>query len=453
MKSGSADRVAMRYAPLAVYLVVYGSTCLLGASLLLSGSRWFTDLFELFAGVDIPVFDEREMRDNLRLLLVAPILVVFGYIVALHVPVGGTSEMRPSRRIPDGYRHRPRLIGSILSVFAAVGLFSVGRAGGVDDVSAWFEYGDFIDARRRAFERLTYLEFVNIYMFLPVSTAYVVLAHGRVSRRTVALRGLAVLIAVGLPLLLFQKRPALMALILIAAALILHADDRGPARRTLAITAVVSAVAGATLYFGALVVPVHTELKNDLSTSVPGNAAAEHVPGIVLFSAFAPLTRTASAAIFYPAVYPEEHPYAGLDVGQDLLGLGEPPRDNVVVFERMYPGLGGNAAAPLQFAFYSQIGPTGALIASALAGFLLGVLWRLRRLVASESASVAGALIIVLAVYYASDSVRNGLLAGYGVVWGLLVVLGIELLRRPGLAPQNAGALVRAWAPGKQASR
>jgi hypothetical protein len=129
-------------------------------------------------------------------------------------------------------------------------------------------------------------------------------------------------------------------------------------------------------------------------------------------------------------IFPEKHPYYGLDVGQDLIGLGEFPDDTVVVWNYTNPDLAGTSAAPYQFVLYSQVGLVGALAASVVVGLFLALLWRFSLFDAwpTEWRSLLGGLTMLLAVYIAIDSVRNSITVSYGVGWGFLFVFGAAAL-------------------------
>ena len=96
---------------------------------------------------------------------------------------------------------------------------------------------------------------------------------------------------------------------------------------------------------------------------------------------------------------------------------------------------GGAVAAPFFFVLYGQVGLFWALVLRLFVGVALGLIWRL--LLARPRSiwnSLTAALTLVLAVFLALDSVRNSLLAVYGVLWGLGLIAGVtvaaELIQR-----------------------
>ena len=156
---------------------------------------------------------------------------------------------------------------------------------------------------------------------------------------------------------------------------------------------------------------------------------------IGLYAALSPITRTAAPALFYPAIFPDERRFYGLDVGQDVLGVGSMPDDNIVVWQVMNPEINGTTVAPFQFAFYSQVGVLRALLLCAATGLLLAALWRLARhpRLRAEWRALAGALVLLWSVYLAIDSMRNSTLVSYGVLWGLVflaLAIGLSRLSR-----------------------
>jgi hypothetical protein len=250
---------------------------------------------------------------------------------------------------------------------------------------------------------------------------------------------------VAFSLLLYQKKPAVVT-ILIATSSWLLAHPRESSRLARRILAG-GVVAMAVIYFTAVIVPISA--RADTETGVP-----REVDDLALYAALAPLTRTAGAAVYYPTVFPEQHEFYGLDLGQDLLGFGEFPDDNLVVYDAMYPGGRGTAAAPFQFVLYSQVGLVGGLLGSAAVGAILALLWRIGRASAwpRAYASLFGALTILLAVYYAMESLRNGVLVSYGVLWGYLFVLLLAGLTAAAARIRAGGSRLRVpWLDGPNA--
>jgi hypothetical protein len=230
------------------------------------------------------------------------------------------------------------------------------------------------------------------------------------------------MIAVVIALLLYQKKAAVVTLVIVISAVILRhgADNTRFVRRS----AVVGLVAVLAVYFAAVVAPAYSTVSTSLEDNVQGRYRVENAPAIVLYTMLAPLTRTAAPALYYPRVYPRLHPFYGLDVGQDILGFGEFPDDNIVVWKAMNPGLAGTSAAPFQFSLYSQVGLAWTMIGSLLIGAMLALWWRVSVADVWPMVwrSLFGSLTILLAIYLGIESVRNSLTVSYGVGWGLVFV-------------------------------
>jgi hypothetical protein len=138
------------------------------------------------------------------------------------------------------------------------------------------------------------------------------------------------------------------------------------------------------------------------------------------------MLRTPLPALMYPALYPDRSPFFGTDLGLDVFGIGRMPWDNIQVHRLLWPAIdGGTVMVPFQFGSYSQSGLGGALGESLAVGFCLAWIWvRVRSMSSPDEAAAAAALVLILAVYLAGDSIRNSLIASYGVFWGLAFLLG-----------------------------
>jgi hypothetical protein len=151
------------------------------------------------------------------------------------------------------------------------------------------------------------------------------------------------------------------------------------------------------------------------------------VLSVTLYVLLSPLTRTSVAAVTYPVVFPNVRPYYRLDVGQDVLGFGNMPDDNLLIYSVLWPEHErGAIGAPFQVGLYSQGGLWLACLGSLLVGMGLALAWRPLRDLDRPTVifSLYGALIVVLAAFLAIDSVRNSLIVSYGMGWGI-VALGL----------------------------
>lgn len=154
---------------------------------------------------------------------------------------------------------------------------------------------------------------------------------------------------------------------------------------------------------------------------------------VLAYALMAPLTRTSAPAMFYPIVFPRHHDFYGLDWGQDILGWGSMPDDNRFVWNYMYPNTaGGSVGAPFQFVLYSQVGTPWALFLSGLVGIVVGGIWRLVLESRGDPVwrSLLGAMVLLFCIFIAIDSVRGSITSSYGVLWGCVFILLMQLIRR-----------------------
>lgn len=520
----------MRRLPLLLYLVVYVFTCLIGALFLLF-SRGFMTLAQLFTGAEAFWVSSQHVFFSLILLIAAPALLVLGYEIALRTlspPPGSIS------RLSDGQKWAGVVLPWAITSMAA--LASLARGGGFRNAAAWVDYRKWVLARWQLFDTLSFHEWANIYNFLPVATAALLLrileSPMPRPRRIFAASGVALPVVV-VDLLIFQKKTFLMFVILTALAVLVYRDLFSRVALRKAIGTLSLAGAAAYLLYCVLVAapavsrqaramggqPLWLEARarairerprvpapdrevlspsDPISPSAPpgetpARAARERDaqepatgptgkllpkesprrrfvrvtterlfpgrwigvsaesdltlpslsrgPALFVYVLLGPVLRTPLPALMYPAVYPEERPFYGLDVGMDLVGIGQMPRDNIYIHQRLWPRIqGGTVMVPFQFALYSQVGLGGTLLLCMVVGYLLAAIWvwilglSLSRVVRA----LACALTLILAVYIAGDSLRNSLLASYGVFWGALFfgawALFLRLRRRGGAA-------------------
>jgi hypothetical protein len=422
-------------APVVAFVLVYVGTCLLGAILFLANERTFIALYEYFSGTEAPDLTAGQLRIDLALLVAAPVLMVAGYLLGDRV--AGRLGPRVAARTRGVVLHDAPgwLPYAAFAVCAAWGVWSLAGAGVASDIGTWLDYASWIEARQRAFGNIGFFGFANLYLLVPVTAAWCVV---RGACRPAGWRRVGgvlatwapAAVAVGFCLLLFQKKAAVVALIIIGAARFAFAPPRGLGRQRLIVAGTAGVVIA--LYFATVVVPVivnaptDAELRRDPNRPAVLGPGTDRTRGLVLYALLAPVTRTSAPALYYPVVYPDQHPYYGLDVGQDVLGIGAMPDDNIVVWRQLNPDLDGTITVPFQFSLYSQVGLLGALVSSFVVGVLLALAWRCARsgFWPREWRSLLTALMLLLAIYLAIDSARNSTLVSYGVVWPVLFVLG-----------------------------
>lgn len=465
-----------RYLPLIAFLVVYALSCVIGALLFIGGDRQFIALFEYFSGTHPPTLTAHEETLDLILLFAAPTALGIGY---------GVVEMLPWRHSPPHDETRaPRpgpptwLAHAVFWILAAGAVASLAHSGALGRAHSWLDYSSWIHARAANFQNLYFAEFVNLYVLVPTAAAWVVVAT---RSRGVALRlarWLPPLVAVLLALLLYMRKAAIADVLLVAFAWIIDLSRRR-LRGVRWLTAG-TVVAVAALYFIVVVAPVYSKASHAVaqahSESVrtpPSTSANPHATttvsqqqlqklakqvgfhtrsdSLMVYALVSPLTRSSAPALWYPVIFPRRHPYYHLDVGQDILGFGSMPNDNIVVWNYLNPTLpGGTEMVPYQFVLYSQGGAILSVGLSIVVGALLAAIWRL-----TQSARVVrpwdallGALTVLLAVYIGIDSLRNSVLVSYGVIWGFAMVGVLALVARA--IPRVLGT---AWLLSRRAAR
>lgn len=519
--------------PLFVYLAVYVFTCLIGALLMLFSDS-FTTLVQLMAGANSFWLSSEDVFLNFILLFCAPALLVAGYELGLR------AHWRKGRSIPrisPGGRWFPVVLAWAATWIIA--LVSLARGGAFRNVAAWGDYRQWVLARWQLFDTLSFLEWANIYNFLPVATTLLLLRvfespHSRTRR---ALTAFAVALpALIVDLLLFQKKTLLVFALLVVLATLAYRDllSTDASRRTFrflfltgacayvlycilvtgpALSRQAHAMAGQPVWVqvekrGAggserktaapssrearpSAAPVEgppappaeqaapcVERRPTIKTEPPvgrgepgvgptgrpivGESARRRFlhsiteklfpgrwigippesalklpelsrgPALFAYAVVGPFVRTSMPALAYPVVYPRQLPFYGLDVGLDIFGLGQMPRDNIYIHKLLWPAIhGGTIMAPAQFSFFSEVGLGGALLLSALTGYIMSAVWVwLLGFRAREIRAVSCSLMLIFAIYVAGDSLRNGLLAGYGVFWGALFLALWSLLSR-----------------------
>jgi hypothetical protein len=332
----------------------------------------------------------------------------------------------------------------VFCIVASVGIYDLARVGAFSRVGAWLDYGVWIQARWALFSALAFFDFVNLYLFVPVAAAWARVSVQGAGRRARILRWAPTLVALILTFFLFQKKAFVTALIIILGTLFLYHVFGSDSRRQLKWLLVSAVGITSAVYFLLVVLPVYSDASrtvDDVVTDGPRQQSDEirrrteamlailgedRSMHVLAYALLAPMTRTSAPAMYYPIVFPEHHEYFGLDLGQDILGIGSMPDDNRVVWKYMYPDIaGGSVAAPFQFVLYSQVGTPRALVLSALLGVMFGILWRSILTGDANRAlrSLLGALLLLFSIYLAIDSLRGSVVSSYGVIWGLIFVL------------------------------
>lgn len=453
--------------PLWVFLAVYFITCFLAAVPLAFDYRPLRVMVGYFAGVVLPEgFDPWSADVFWCLLVLAPLLMTIAYHKAFGAVVRRFGPAAARRAGEDeAYRAALLPVAGLFALGATSALLSLNSADAWRHFSAWWDYGTWVRVRWALYAELGYFEFVNIYVWLPLMAAWLAVVAMAVPRHARWTAAFAVLLTIAVTLMLYQKKALVAVLLLILFAMMLQRMMSGR-MSAMASRMVLTGLTAVTLtYMAMTVVPVWRDtssrldqIEEDLKRRDPkaftqdtlvsaeelaevlGDSRAVHVAAYALLS---PFTRTSLPSFYYAEGFPDAHPYFGLDLGQDILGIGSMPTDNRVVWDMMYPDLpGGAASASFQFVLYSQMGLAGGLIGAAVVGAALGAAWACLLTWRRDGPlrPVLGALLLLLAIYLAIDSPRNSLMASYGLLWGVGLAIGLwglDALAGRRLRPQS----------------
>lgn len=439
-----------RYLPLIAFLVVYLLSCVVGALLIIGGDRQFIALFEYFSGTKPPALTASEKTTDLLLLFAAPAALCAGYAAVAQLPRLRKRRQADEATAPATSSTAPWVAHAVFWLVAAGGVVSLAHGGALGRAHSWFDYGSWIHARSANFQNLNFAEFVNLYVLVPTAAAWVVVAtRGRGLGWQIA-RWLPPILAVAFTLLLYMRKAAIVVILLVAFAWIIDLSRRR-LRGVPWLVAGTIVTIGA-LYFAVVVAPVYSKASHavaqaqsvanpsksgvkrahDVTVSQPQlKELAKQIgfhtrsDSLLVYALASPLTRSSAPALWYPVIFPQRHPYYRVDLGQDILGVGTMPDDNIVVWNYLNPNLpGGTEMVPYQFVLYSQGGTALAVGLSLIVGALLAAIWmftqsdRIRR----PWGALLGSLTVLLAVYVGLDSLRNSVLVSYGVIWGFIFV-------------------------------
>lgn len=443
LHTGSINSM-VRYAPVWVHLFVYVLTCLIAAIVFFFDYRPVVVFVEYFSGAIIPKdYTFQQAAVLWALLLGAPLFLTLGFFATMQIRISPALPL--FRKIVGRNDHAvPAWMPMLLFVTAAgVGGYDLLRAGAFANLMAWGDYGAWVEGRWALFSTLGYFNFVNLYLILPVSAAWLILSIQGDGWKTLTKRLIPLAIVIFMNLSLFQKKALIASLIIILCAVFLHRGLLGPWTRRLTWKLIAATGLLAAIYFSLVVLPIYSEasktasqvfvqLEEDpqrdklsaLAKDIGGMIGSSRGAHIFAYATLAPMTRTSLPAMHYPIVFPERHPYYGFDFGQDILGFGGMPDDNLVIWKHMYPSLPGAAGAPYQFALYSQVGVAWALMLCFILGIVLGVMWKI--ILADEISclwrSLMGSVLILFSIYLAIDSIRGSLLSSYGLIWAWLFI-------------------------------
>lgn len=150
--------------------------------------------------------------------------------------------------------------------------------------------------------------------------------------------------------------------------------------------------------------------------------------------------RMAQTFPYYISVYPEILEFAGIDFGQHFIGMGEVARDNLDVFNYMYPDITwvqGAAPGPAHLRAYSQGGVLFSIFTLILIGMSMKLIIAIRRTMNGPASFALYIECLVFLYYLTQTSLRESILSCYGIFWGIVGIIPLILFNRsPGSAFQ-----------------
>lgn len=448
--------------PLLFFIVTYIIANMLGGIIILFDVKPFSPIVQFFSGVHIPLFSSVQFIQNFQLLFFVPIIMIFGFVlVAYGVPAVKYSLDRQVDGIVKEFLIKFSLSWVVFAILAIFAMISISKIGVVFHLIDWLNYRSFIHERVFAFKRLIFFDFVNIYTLLPLISAYIFILSAQ-ARQMLLARWFPVLLAIFFNICLFQKKPTIVAEFLIFVPFLLY-SAKFFSNKKIVFRVFFLIILLMTTYFIMLLLPTlhrrHHEINKAVYSKRIHFSSSRNIKTIyatvslsrfnmnheivklyykdyhfprnqrysrLLYLLFGMVTRTSFPALYYPVVFPKLHPFYRFDFGQDIIGFGQMPNDNYVVWHVMNPHMSGLAAAPFQFVLFSQIGLVGSLALSFLVGILLALFWKWALYYLFKDNifySLLGSLLLLFSVYIAIDSVRNSLFAAYGVIWGAFFIL------------------------------
>lgn len=467
--------------PIVAFLVIYLISDMFGALVLFHKLEPFYSVFVYHSGISLPVvLSDDQMLTYWLVALGAPLIMSVAFFAVFLRFKKRSADFDPDQRDYDP--PFPAVV-TFFVILSALGTYSIHRGGGFEALGTWGNYADLVETRWRLYATLSFFEFVNLYQFIPVA-AIVALLVGIKYRGWARIIGIVCVIAgVCVGIAIFQKKVVVTTMILTISAVVIYSFFVDPKRigRIIGFT-VVSLLALLAVFFVAAVVPTLSGQKSAIGNSAnttqeldfvekwrelaaqatlnpdrwsdlteeeraalsrltpkerealrqkvmaaASKAAAQNrYINDPVFVALNNLTmRSSVPAVYYMAVFPDLHPYFPLDLGQDILGFGAMPNDNLIIWNQMYPDMPGVVAAPFNFVLYSQGGLFVTFAMSAVVGMIIGFFWavvlRSRGTMALRAA--LGSVIVVGTMHLALDALRNTIIVSYGFAWALFPLM------------------------------
>lgn len=440
----------------------YIALCAAGSLVLLFEIQPLSAMSVQLFGHIIPNLSDAQRTTFLWVLLGGPACFTLTYAAFDWVLVRNSISLQFGTR--DIGHSRALAIGLFI-LLGIIACKSIVFGGALYAISSWNDYNAWINARWKIYSQLGFFEFVNIYMWLPTTTALLTLLYRPQTWLGVCLRWAPILLLIIIDLLLFQKRPVILSILTVSGVLVVSRIIKHPGRANRYVLLGFGGIVGATLVYTLIALAPtllnHTrsepaqKLDQQTATSLgfiqenaTPNSATQEPPSLPkvasapaeavhyevsppLYTLLSLMMRGAGPALHYIAVFPDLHPFYKIDIGQDSIVGGEMPDDNKVVWRYMYPEMPGTVTASANFVLYSQGGILVALFGMATIGAILATCWHfiLHSQGAPNLRSLAGITLLLFVLHLTVDSLRASLIVSYGFGWAfalLFTVFGIE---------------------------
>jgi len=250
--------------PTSGFLAVYLLTCYIGALALLLGPDWIRQWYVYLSGASIDPLSARDVLVVIALLHLGPALLCLGWVAGGRLLARLPASESGQRSVLRG--DAPVIVG----LFAASLAYLAVRIGTTDApshfVRGWLDYDTLIAQRTALISDLRFADFVLIYSVVPLLAGAIVAAQiaaagpraPRLVRGALTLAGVVLL-----NLALFQKRPLLLAILLIACVVFAYPPSRarlyahaGRNTRRLKRWATIGLLGIYLVYLALLVIPV-----------------------------------------------------------------------------------------------------------------------------------------------------------------------------------------------------
>lgn len=250
----------VNYFPPLAFFSVYAVTCLTAVVLFLFNYEPFIFLVKYFSGTVIPLdYTFRNKLDYFLLLIVAPAIFFISYVVSLHVALP-VSEVVTNPKLSEKKYSDDKLAPlGLFIMLVAWGGHDLYASGAFTYLGAWVDYGEWVKARWELFSSLGYFSFVNLYFFVPMAAAWIMLSQRGHTASARLLRWGAVLIALVFTFFLFQKKALITAVIVFVGVFIIDRYFRNGDVRQLKRMLGAGIAMLAVLYFVLVVLPVYSE--------------------------------------------------------------------------------------------------------------------------------------------------------------------------------------------------